>query len=82
MYFFYYKSYYKISSYHLRLTVIKIFLEICQVRLDFLVANFAQPDQTTGNCETGDRDVITLNAGGDDPNRVICGELTGQHGKL
>merc|ERR1712088_595021 len=53
--------------------------EICQVRLDFLVANFAQPDQTTGNCETGDRDVITLNAGGDDPNRVICGELTGQH---
>merc|ERR1711860_271667 len=32
-----------------------------------------------GNCETGDRDVITLNAGGDDPNRVICGELTGQH---
>jgi len=53
--------------------------EICQVRLDFLVANFAQPDQATGNCETGDRDIITLNAGGDDPNRVICGELTGQH---
>merc|ERR1712088_1162055 len=53
--------------------------EICQVRLDFLVANFAQPDQASGNCETGDRDVITLNAGGDDPNRVICGELTGQH---
>merc|ERR1712122_341319 len=56
--------------------------EICQVRLDFLVANFAQPDQATGNCQTGDRDVVTLDAGGDDPNRVLCGELTGQHAYL
>ena len=44
-----------------------------------MVANFAQPDQATGNCQTGDRDVVTLDAGGDDPNRVLCGELTGQH---
>jgi len=56
--------------------------EICQVRLDFLIGNFAQPDQATGNCATGNRDTITLDAGGDDPNRVICGELTGQHAYL
>jgi len=62
--------------------VTKCSSEICQVRLDFLVANFAQPDQATGNCQTGDRDVVTLDAGGDDPNRVICGELTGQHAYL
>jgi len=62
--------------------VTKCSSDICQVRLDFLVANFAQPDQATGNCATGDRDIITLNAGGDDPDRVVCGELTGQHAYL
>jgi len=58
--------------------------EICQVRLDFLVANLAQPDQATGDCaqENTDRDSITLDAGGDDPTRVLCGELTGQHAYL
>jgi len=56
--------------------------EICQVRLDFLVANFAQPNQADGDCTMGDRDIVTLDAGGDDPNRVLCGELTGQHAYL
>ena len=57
------------------------FSDICQVRLDFLNGNFAQPDATTGNCETtpANRDTVTLDAGGDDPNRILCGDLTGQH---
>jgi len=64
--------------------VTKCSSEICQVRLDFLVANFAQPNQANGNCEEAntDRDSITLDAGGDDPTRVLCGELTGQHAYL
>jgi len=53
--------------------------EICQVRLDFLTLNLAQPTAATGDCTTGDRDSITLDAGGNDPNRVLCGDLTGQH---
>ena len=59
-----------------------MFSEICQVRLDFLTLNLAQPTAATGDCTTGDRDSITLDAGGNDPNRVLCGDLTGQHGKL
>ena len=49
-----------------------------------MVANLAQPDQATGNCAAAntDRDSITLDAGGDDPTRVLCGELTGQHGNF
>jgi len=64
--------------------VTKCSSDICQVRLDFLVANFAQPDQATGDCALAgsDRDTITLDAGGDDPNHVVCGELTGQHAYL
>ena len=45
----------------------------------------AQPDAATGDCTntgTDQRDTITLDAGGNDPNRVLCGDLTGQHGKL
>jgi len=49
--------------------------EICQVRLDFLVANFAQPNQADGDCTMGDRDIVTLDAGGDDPNRVLLESL-------
>jgi len=61
--------------------VTKCSTDICQVRLDFLNGNFAQPDATTGNCETtpANRDTVTLDAGGDDPNRILCGDLTGQH---
>ena len=70
--------------YHLRLTAMKIFLEICQVRLDFLVANFAQPNQADGDCAAAntDRDSISLAPGGNDPIRVLCGDLTGQHGNF
>ena len=64
------------------LKYVQYFPEICQVRLDFINGNFAQPDATTGNCETGDRDTLTLDAGGDDPTRLLCGDLTGQHSKL
>lgn len=56
--------------------------DICQIRLDFVMGNFAQPDAATGNCATGDRDTITLDAGGDDPTRILCGDLTTQHGNL
>ena len=56
--------------------------EICQIRLDFLVANFAQPVAATGSCAGDDRDRILLDAGGDDPDRTLCGEITGQHGNL
>jgi len=64
--------------------VTKCSSDICQVRLDFLVANFAQPDQATGDCAlaTTDRDSITLAPGGNDPTRVLCGDLTGQHAYL
>ena len=50
-----------------------------------MTLNLAQPDATTGDCTntgTDQRDTITLDAGGNDPNRVLCGDLTGQHGKL
>jgi len=59
--------------------VTKCSSEICQVRLDFLVANFAQPVAATGSCAGDDRDRILLNAGGNDPDRTLCGDLTGQH---
>jgi len=64
--------------------VTKCSSEICQVRLDFLVANFAQPNQADGDCAAAntDRDSITLAPGGDDPTRVLCGDLTGQHAYL
>ena len=60
----------------------KILSDICQVRLDFLVANFAQPVAATGSCAGDDRDRILLDAGGNDPDRTLCGDLTGQHGIL
>ena len=50
-----------------------------------MTLNLAQPDAATGDCTntgTDQRDTITLDAGGNDPNRVLCGDLTGQHGKL
>jgi len=59
--------------------VTKCSSEICQVRLDFLVANFAQPVAATGSCAGDDRDRILLDAGGNDPDRTLCGDLTGQH---
>jgi len=59
--------------------VTKCSSEICQVRLDFLVANLAQPVAATGSCAGDDRDRITLAPGGNDPVRTLCGDLTGQH---
>jgi len=59
--------------------VTKCSSDICQVRLDFLVANFAQPVAATGSCAGDDRDRILLDAGGNDPDRTLCGDLTGQH---
>ena len=47
-----------------------------------MVANFAQPVAATGSCAGDDRDRILLEAGGNDPARVLCGDLTGQHGSL
>ena len=60
----------------------KILSDICQVRLDFQVLNLAQPVAATGSCAGDDRDRILLDAGGNDPDRTLCGDLTGQHGIL
>jgi len=59
--------------------VTKCSSEICQVRLDFQVLNLAQPVAATGDCAGDDRDRILLDAGGNDPDRTLCGDLTGQH---
>merc|ERR1711936_949794 len=59
--------------------ITKCSTDICQIRLDFVMGNFAQPDTATGDCTTGDRDTVTLDAGGDDPTRILCGDLTTQH---
>merc|ERR1719336_1549356 len=50
--------------------------EICQIRLDFIMGNFAQPVAATGVC-TGDTVTVTASAGGRVP--VLCGDITGQH---
>ena len=42
----------------------------------------AQPVAATGDCAGDDRDRILLDAGGNDPDRTLCGDLTGQHGIL
>ena len=55
-----------------------VFLEICQIRLDFLTVNLAQPTAGTGVC-TGDTFAVTAGGGGDIP--TLCGELSGQHSK-
>ena len=47
-----------------------------------MVSNFAQPVAATGSCAGDDRDRILLEAGGNDPPRTLCGDLTGQHGIL
>jgi len=57
-------------------TVTKCSTEICQIRLDFLTANLAQPTAGTGVC-TGDTFAVTAGGGGDIP--TLCGELSGQH---
>ena len=55
------------------------FLEICQIRLDFVMGNFAQPVAGTGQC-TG-QDTLTITAGGAESIPVLCGDITGQHCK-
>jgi len=50
--------------------------EICQIRLDFIMGNFAQPVAATGVC-TGDTVTVTASAGDRVP--VLCGDITGQH---
>jgi len=51
--------------------------EICQIRLDFVMGNFAQPVAGTGQC-TG-QDTLTITAGGAESIPVLCGDITGQH---
>merc|ERR1712018_1123825 len=51
-------------------TVTKCSTEICQIRLDFLTANLAQPTAGTGVC-TGDTFAVTAGGGGDIP--TLCG---------
>lgn len=58
-------------------TITKCSTEICQIRLDFLTANLAQPDATTGQCTNRDTFAVTAGGGGDIP--TLCGELSGQH---
>ena len=55
------------------------FPEICQIRLDFITGNFAQPVAGTGVCDA--RDVVTTTPGGTGSVPVLCGDLTGQHCK-
>merc|ERR1711944_25348 len=57
--------------------VTKCSSEICQIRLDFIMGNFAQPAAVTGSC-TG-RDTVTVTPGGGESVPVLCGDLTGQH---
>jgi len=51
--------------------------EICQIRLDFIMGNLAQPANGNGQC-TG-RDTITVTPGGTGNVPVLCGDITGQH---
>ena len=56
-----------------------LFLEICQVRLDFITTNLAQPVAATGVCTA--QDFITVTAGGGETIPTLCGDLSGQHCK-
>jgi len=51
--------------------------EICQIRLDFIMGNFAQPAANSGNCDG--RDVVTVTSGGGSNVPLLCGDITGQH---
>merc|ERR1711944_122558 len=51
--------------------------EICQIRLDFVMGNFAQPVAGHGQC-TG-RDTVTVTSGGEESIPLLCGDITGQH---
>jgi len=53
--------------------------EICQIRLDFVMGNFAQPVANTGQCTA--RDTVTVTSGGGESIPVLCGDITGQHCK-
>ena len=59
------------------------FPDICQIRLDFVTTSIGQPSDT-GVCTAGDNLVITPGAGDlmlQAGVPVLCGDLTGQHGK-
>merc|ERR1711963_560577 len=51
--------------------------EICQIRLDFVMGNFAQPVANTGQCTA--RETVTVTSGGGESIPVLCGDMTGQH---
>jgi len=57
--------------------VTKCSSEICQVRLDFITTNLAQPVAATGVCTA--QDFITVTAGGGETIPTLCGDLSGQH---
>jgi len=58
-------------------TITKCSSEICQIRLDFIMGNFAQPVAGTGVCTN--RDTVTITPGGTGAVPVLCGDITGQH---
>jgi len=51
--------------------------EICQIRLDFVMGNFAQPAAATGQCTN--QDTVTVTSSGGESIPVLCGDITGQH---
>jgi len=51
--------------------------DICQIRLDFVDANLAQPVAATGVCTA--QDSMRFTAGGGETIPELCGDLQGQH---
>lgn len=65
-----------------------LFLDICQIRLDFTAVTLQQPTSTTGACSTSGLDTLTITGGGEGAVAaaqsgppVLCGTLTGSHGE-
>ena len=59
--------------------IMTLILDICQIRLDFITGNFAQPVAATGQCAT--RDTVTVTPGGGEAIPVVCGDISTQHSK-
>lgn len=57
--------------------IMKCSSDICQIRLDFITGNFAQPVAATGQCAT--RDTVTVTPGGGEAIPVVCGDISTQH---
>ena len=71
------------------MNIISRFIDICQIRLDFVEVKLQQPASTTGATTTGDCvDTILAITPGTSSSSIynkppdLCGTLTGQHGKL